>query len=256
MKHLYSYRDLLAYRVLSEARKEARQFYLGVLWWILEPVAQVVALYLMFGVLLGRGGADYIGFLAVGLVFWRWFESSCLTGMQSMVSATPILTHVHIAAWVFPVTNMLSLAMRFLFVLALLILFATIYSGQFGAAYLALPLTLLLNLVLILSIGTLLSVIPPFFPDSLKIVGNLFMLLFFFSGIFLDISQLGARAANYLYLNPVAVLIDIYRGIMLEGQLPPAEMWIRVTVTTFAAFAAALLVYRVQRRTLTKALLQ
>ena len=173
-----------------------------------------------------------------------------------MVNASPMLTHTRLAAWTFPVTDMLSLAMRFLVVLALLMLFIRVYSGQFGAAYLALPLVLLLNLMLILSIGTLLSVIPPFFPDSAKIIDNLFTLMFFCSGIFFDIGELGSPAADYLYLNPAAVLITMYRSIMLEGQLPAPDMWARVIIATVVAFVMSLLLYRASRRALPKALLR
>ena len=50
MKYLQDYWDLLSYRILSEARAENRQLYIGFSWWILEPLAYITVLYLVFGV--------------------------------------------------------------------------------------------------------------------------------------------------------------------------------------------------------------
>ena len=255
MNKLFGYRDLLTYRVLFEARKDARQFYMGALWWILEPAAQIAVLYLVFGVLLQRGGPGFVGFLVVGFVFWRWFDGSCKKGMQAMLSAAPILTQIRLPAWLFPVTDILSVAVRFAIILLLLMLFAVLYSGQFGAAYGFLPPVLLLNLLLVLSIGTLLSVLTPFFPDSIKIVENLFTLLFFCSGIFYDIDKMSSTVSGFLYWNPVAALLNIYRGIMLEGAAPDPNLVMRVLIISLLSFVAALVVYRSCRPRLAKALL-
>lgn len=256
MNHLYGYRDLLTYRVLFEAKKDARQLYMGALWWVLEPAAQIAVLYLVFGILMQRGGPGFVGFLVVGFVFWRWFDSSCKKGMQAMMSAKPILTQVKLPAWLFPVTDILSVAIRFVVILSLLIAFAVLYSGQFGSAYLMLPPLLILNLLLVLSIGTLFATITPFFPDSTKIVENLFTLLFFSSGIFYDISQMGERASELLYLNPVAVLLSSYRGIMLQNEAPSPDMFLRISLAVAITFTLAVLVYRRARPGMAKALLR
>ena len=48
--------NLLSYRVWADLRNESRQLYIGSFWWILEPLAHMSVLYLVFGVILQRGG--------------------------------------------------------------------------------------------------------------------------------------------------------------------------------------------------------
>lgn len=256
MKYLRDHWDLISYRVLSEARSENRQLYIGFAWWILEPAAYMAVLYLVFGVVLQRGGPGYAGFLLVGFVFWRWMDGSIKKAGQSLLSAKMILTQVKLAHWIFPLSEVLTGALRFLVVLTLLIGFAVLYTGQAGSAYLALPALLALNLVFIFALGLLLACIVPFFPDSRKIIDNLFQLLFFCSGIFFDISKLDASSAQLLYLNPFASFLSAYRQIMLDGQFPSMAVLYSPLLATVILVALASVTYKSVHEQLPKALLR
>ena len=74
---------MLRYRFLFEqmVRRELRQKYkgsaLGVLWYLVNPLALMAAYGLMFGVLLKVPGTrtdDYLLFLFVGLIVWFFFS--------------------------------------------------------------------------------------------------------------------------------------------------------------------------------------
>jgi lipopolysaccharide transport system permease protein len=215
IKALGKYKDLLLFRVLLESRTETRQFYLGLAWWIIEPVINLSVMYLVFGVIMQRGGPGFAGFLLVGFVFFRWADGAVKRALVSFSNSRAIITEVMLPSWLFPLSDILASSLRFLIILALLIIFCIWYSGQIGWAYLALPLILALNLGFIVGLGLTLSLLPPFIPDSRKIIDNVFTLLFFASGIFYDISKLPPETASYLYLNPIAAFISSYRLILL-----------------------------------------
>lgn len=256
MKYLRDHWDLISYRVLSEARSENRQLYIGFAWWILEPAAYMAVLYLVFGVVMQRGGPGFAGFLLVGFVFWRWMDGSIKKAAQSLLNAKMILTQVKLPHWIFPLSEVLSSALRFSVVLLLLILFAVVYTGQASWAYVALPALLALNLLFIIELGLLLACIVPFFPDSRKIIDNLFQLLFFCSGIFFDISALSESSAQLLYLNPFAAFLSCYRSILLDGTLPTLELLYSPLVATFLLTILASTTYLRLRDQLPKALLR
>ncbi len=256
MKSLWRYKDLLAYRVMIEARAETRQFYLGLSWWLIEPVVTLSVLYLVFGVILQRGGPGFAGFLLVGFVFFRWIDASIKRAMIALVTAKSVITQVRLPNWLFPVSDVLSHSLRFGIILLLLIGFTTWYSGSFGAAYVALVPLLLLNLAFIIGLGLCFSVLIPLFPDSRKIIDNLFSLLFFASGIFYDITQLDPKIASYLFINPIAGFISAYRQIMLENTIPSLELlrWPLLFTATF--LVVAIVAYRKFGPRLAKALLR
>ena len=256
MKHLRDHWDLISYRVLSEVRSENRQLYIGFAWWILEPAAYMAVLYLVFGVVMQRGGSGFAGFLLVGFVFWRWMDGSIKKAAQSLVSARMILTQVKLSHWIFPLSEVLSAALRFSVVLLLIILFAVIYTGQASWVYAALPALLALNLLFIFELGLLLACIVPFFPDSRKIIDNLFQLLFFCSGIFFDIGALSDSSAKLLYLNPFAAFLSCYRSILLDGQLPTLSLLYSPLAATALLTLVAGTTYLRVRDQLPKALLR
>ncbi|MCZ6830528.1 MAG: ABC transporter permease [Gammaproteobacteria bacterium] len=256
MKYLRDHWDLLSYRILSEARAENRQLYIGFSWWVLEPLAYITVLYLVFGVIMERGGPGFIGFLLVGFVFWRWMDSTVKKTAQSFLGARGIITQVNLPHWLFPLSEVLSAALSFCVVLALLIIFCIFYSGQAGWAYLALPPLLALNLLFIFSLGLMFACIIPHFPDARKIIDNVFQLLFFASGIFFDVRQLNENIAEWLLYNPFAAFLLCYREIMLSGTVPSAQLLYSPLVATAGLLIVASFLYRRLHSRRPKALLR
>jgi lipopolysaccharide transport system permease protein len=226
--------------IISSARNESRQLYAGFSWWILEPLIYMTVMYVVFGVILERGGPGFIGFLLIGFIFWRWNDSSVKKASMSLLAAKGILTQAQLPPALFPLADVLSIFLRFLIILVLLTIFSAVYTGQFGAAYMALPLVLGLNLLFVYTLGYCLALIVPLLPDSKKIVDSSFQLLFFASGIFYDISALDPAMAKILYLNPFASFLSLYRGIMLEGSFPSMELLVTPLAATLVLAVLAL----------------
>ena len=256
MKYLRDHWDLLSYRILSDVRAENRQLYIGFSWWILEPLAYLTVLYLVFGVIMERGGPGFIGFLLVGFVFWRWMDSTVKKTAQSFLGAKGIITQVELPHWLFPLSEVLSSTLRFSVVLCLLIGFCIVYTGQAGWAYLALPPLLALNLVFVFSLGLLFASIIPHIPDARKIIDNLFQLLFFASGIFFDVRAVNESIAQILLLNPFAAFLLSYREIMLGGKLPSTQLLYAPLISTVVLLILACFIYQRLHSRRPKALLR
>ena len=61
---------IIVFRVAAELRAEVSRYFLGVLWWIIEPIIYMAIFYLLFEAGLRGGGREgFIVFLLVGLVF-------------------------------------------------------------------------------------------------------------------------------------------------------------------------------------------
>ena len=57
-------------------RAEASRYFLGYIWWILEPMLWVAVFYVVFEVLLQAGRADFLVFLMCGKLAFIWFSKS------------------------------------------------------------------------------------------------------------------------------------------------------------------------------------
>lgn len=216
-KHLF---QLIRFRVLADLRGEVSGAYAGWLWWILEPLIYLSAFYVIFDLIFQRGGPGFVGFLLCGLVFWRWFDASIKKSSSSIMANAALIQQVPIPKIVFPLTDLGASFCRFLFVLSLFIVFLLFYKTSFSTSMLYLPLLLLAQGLLILGSSMLLASIIPFAPDLRKLLDHAMTLGFYLSGIFFAIENLPEAYRSWLYLNPMALMIEQYRTILLDNNPP------------------------------------
>ena len=214
------YASLVVHRAWLDLRAEAAQNLMGMLWWVLEPLLYLLAFYLIFEVFLERGGPGFVGFLLCGLVFWRWFDASLKRSSAALLANGRLINQIYLPKWVFPLIEVVGGAMRFAVVLILFLVFAVLYTGGMTASWLGLLPLLLVELALICGLGLVLSVLVPLYPDLRKVVENFMLLMFYMSGIFFDISRLAPEVQQWLLLNPMAVLIQQFRRVLLQGYWP------------------------------------
>lgn len=220
MFHTKQYLELIWYKTYADLRVEASRGYLGVMWWLLEPLLYMFVFYIVFGVIIERGGDDYVAFLLIGLVAWRWFDSTVRIGANQLISNSNLMQKVYVPKIVFPTITVLTNTAKFLIVLTILLVFLILYGIPVAMFWLALPLILFIQLSLIIAITWTVSLAVPFLPDIRIIIDSGLTLMFFMSGIFFDIGSLPSPVADYLRLNPMAILIESYRDILINGSWP------------------------------------
>lgn len=215
-----TYLDLIWYKVYAELSAEAARTWLGILWWVIEPVLYMSVFYLIFGIIFQRGGEGFVYFLLVGLVVWKWFDSSIRGGMVSLPANAAVIQQVYQPKLIFPVIVLLINTTKFLLVMLLLLLFLLIAGKPLTVTWLALLPLIGIQFVLTIGIASLCATVIPFVPDLKWVVDNGLTVMFFLSGVFFDISNVPDKFHAWLMLNPMAVLIDSYRSALLLGQMP------------------------------------
>jgi len=218
--------DLIWYRAVCSLEAEAARSYLGFLWWFIDPLLYLTVFYVVFAVVLNRGGDDFVAFLLAGLVIWKWFEASVKGGANSLTVNMGLIRQVYLKKIIFPVSAVIATSIKSLLVLAIFVLFLLLFGYEISNAWLYLPLLMVVQLCLILGVAIFLSAITPFFPDLTYFVNYGLTLMFFMSGIFFDVSGVDQQAAQFLALNPMLLLIDGYRSVLLEGNLPALIIFI------------------------------
>jgi len=225
---LSQYLGLILYKTYADLRAETERTYLGFLWWVFEPIMFMGVFYLFFGVLMARGTDDFVSFLLVGLTAWQWFKSGLAHGGEAILQGHGLIQHVKLPKIIFPIILMLTDGVKFMFILALLLLFLWLKGYGVGTAYLALPIVVFVQFMLIVGISLVLAAVIPFFPDLRIVIDNVLQAVFFMSGIFMDASIVPERFHTLYYLNPMVNLIDSYRQILMHNTLPDwsALAWI------------------------------
>lgn len=238
------YWELILFQTYAGLRAEASRTYLSCLWWVLEPVLFMLVFYIVFGLLYEQGTEDYVAFLLVGMVTWKWFANSISHGMLAIHAKGHLIAQVDLPKEIFPTVEIAMDIVKFAFVFALLLVFLWIYGIQISMAYLALPLILVTQLMLLTMFTYLAAAIIPFVPDLKFLIETLLLLAFLVSGIFFSGASIPEQYQFYFYLNPMANLIEAYRDILIHGTWPDWGATAKVGLFAFAGFCAARLLLR------------
>jgi lipopolysaccharide transport system permease protein len=211
---------IILYRTIAGIKSEARQNYLGYLWFLLEPLLSTAVLYLAFAQIIGKAGPDYVVFLLLGILTWQWFESSCILGSTAIKAKYGVLSQFNLPKYIFPMVSILVNTWKFSCVFIVVLIIAAIFGYPPNEHFIYLPILLFLQFFLIVGVTLPLSIGATLMNDLLAVVSSIFRLLFFLSGIFFDSSLVPENLRDWFYTNPMAVFIESYRAVILNGCAP------------------------------------
>lgn len=219
---MYSrYIELLFYRAYAELTRDLKRAYLGILWWFIEPVLYMAVFYLVFGLGLRKGGLDFVIYLLTGLIVWKWLDGTVRSSANVISSSVGLMSQVYLPKILLPgmvvVVNTYKLATVLVIFLLFLVFAWDVPVTQYWQC---LPLLLLLQLILICGMAGMAAAIVPIIPDFKYVVDYGMTLAFFMSGIFFDIHDLTPEIRHWLMYNPMVVLIESYRDILLYARWP------------------------------------
>jgi lipopolysaccharide transport system permease protein len=212
------YKDIVWYRTLAQLKSESKQFYLGYIWFLLEPALATSILFLVFGVILNNRSGEFVVFLVIGMTVWQWFEAAVNEGMLGTKMKLPILSQIPLPKYLFPLVQIFSATWKFAFVFTVVLVFAWICGFAPNKHYPELLLVLGAQLLLIVGIALPCSVAATYYEDTMRVIQSLFRLLFYLSGVFFGPEKVPDDLKTWFYLNPMAGLIESYRTIILGQQ--------------------------------------
>jgi lipopolysaccharide transport system permease protein len=221
--------ELVWFSTYAELRAERSRSYLGLVWWLVEPALMMAAFWLVFERILGTGGPGYLSFLLVGLVVWQWLKSSIVHAGQAIWMNLALIHQVRVPVLVFPLVNLLADALKFGVVFALLLPVLWVGGHAPSAAYASLPLLLAGLALCAVGGGLLLAAVMPLLPDLRFVVEQLLSVLMFLSGVVFALQRVPAPYADWLAWNPVWVLLEALRGVLLRGDWPDWSAIVRVS---------------------------
>ena len=204
---------------------------LGVLWAYAQPLLTMAAYYLVFDVVfamrLGAGAPTHaVGtYLIAGMLPWMAFSDALTRGMTSLLESASVLQKNALPPMLFPVRAVLASALVYAPLLVLLV-FAYAPLHHFAPALVALPALVVLQVVLCMLWGAVLSILTAALRDVMQLVTFALSLGIFLSPVLFP-SHLFPQAWRWaLWLNPMTAWVSSYQALLLEGTWPPLSHWI------------------------------
>jgi lipopolysaccharide transport system permease protein len=225
-------RDLLSELVALDVKIRYRGSLLGFLWSLLNPLAYVAVLTLVFRTVLPLDIANYPAFVFSGQIAWAWFTASVMQAARCIVDSGPLIRRPGFPVTMLPAVTVAATLVHFLLALPILLVFELASGGHLTPLALLTPAIVALQFVLILSLAYLVAAAHVVFRDTQHIVGVGILLGYFVTPIFYDIGRVPPDLRGIFGLNPMVHVIGAYRAVLLEGQWPDVESLVVVAVVS------------------------
>ena len=217
MRHYFDVTLVLAQK---DFKIRYRNSILGFIWSMLNPLAYMFILTIVFSVLLRIGIPNFSAWLLIGLLIWRFFSIGTSQGLFSILGNPSLVSKVRVPRYLLVLSNNLAnfvgAALEFVVLIPLLVLLGidlTVYA-------VLLPAILILEFLLVFGLSLSLASLNIKYRDSYQVWDIALQLGFFLSPIVYDANLIPARYRFLYSLNPVTRLIESTRAIFLLHQLP------------------------------------
>lgn len=244
-----SRRRLVRYLVAAEIRKRGVDTFLGNLWWILDPLLQMIV-YVVLVSLIARGAGidDYPLFIFAAILPWKWFTVSVIDATSSVASQDRLIKQIAFPKIVLPVAATSAGVVGFLFGLIPL-LGLMLFSPERITPYLLLiPIIAAVQLIFTLAMALFVSAGNVFFRDLGNVMRHVLRLWFYLSPGLYSLALLDeVRMLDeypilriLLEANPFAILFEAYRAVIwgtVDGGPPTFPDWGELAVLAVASTA-------------------
>ena len=205
----------------------------------------VAIYYLLFKVILTRGGPDYIEFLFLGLITWKWLATAATKSGEILDDRKKLIKKIYIPKYVFPMVETFYHTWKFLVVFAFVIVVYAFVGYTPNLKYFWLPVILLAQLTLILGIGGLFSAFVPFAPDLKFVIAHIFRLAFYPAGVLFSLDMVPEKYVVFIKYNVIAQLLQSYRDVIMYNSHP--SLWAVSLVFSIGIVLCGLSLYFLNR---------
>lgn len=221
-RQIYLNRRLITELTKREFKTSYAENIFGLLWALIEPLAMMVILWLVFSFLReGRaaGEVPFAIFLLTGIIAYDFFNKGLNKGSKSIKLYSFLVKTVNFRIAIIPIIIISAELIVHLIVIVLLLVILII-NGFYPSLYWFQAFYFVAaQYVLLIGLSWLTGAILPFFPDISYIITIVMRVLFFMTPIFWDIKDVSGTVAIIVKLNPLVYLVQGYRNSFLY-QVP------------------------------------
>lgn len=221
---------------------------LGLFWSFFNPLFMLAIYTFVFSVVFnarwGSGNESRTEFallLFVGLIVFNLF-AECITRAPSLIiSNVNYVKKVVYPLEILPFITLISALFHALISFSVWMLAYLLLFGVPSWTVLVLPLIIAPFLFFIMGLSWALAALGVYLRDIAQFVTVLTSMLMFLSPIFYPLSALPENFRQVVLLNPLAIVIEMVRGVLYFGEMPEFTMlglyWVVALVVAWLGFA-------------------
>ena len=243
------YRELIRILTISDLKIKYQSSVLGFAWSLLNPLLLMLVLYFVFSRAFTTTQDNFALYLLIGIVTWRFLNNGTSSSIRSIVGRASLVTKVFIPRQVLVLSTVLSSfissLLEFLVLFCLLVFFGVALSFNL----LLFPFITALYFVMVYGVSLALASLYVYYRDLDQMWEVLLQLGFFLSPVVYPITAVPEEYLKLYMLNPVTVVMQTNREILLYAQAASASNLLFIAITAGLILAVGSSIFnRLERR--------
>lgn len=221
VRDLWAYRELLYFLMWRDVKVRYKQTVLGAAWAVIQPLVTMIIFTYFFGRLarVPTEGVPYPIFFYTGLLLWTFFSNAIMSGANSLVSNTNLITKVYFPRLIIPSAAVAAGLIDFAIASVLLIGMLVYYGFKMTWGYLMLLPLILLTTLFALGVAVWLSALNVKYRDVRYALPFAIQVWLFVSPIIYPSSLVPAEWRWVMVLNPLTGIIECFRALLLGREV-------------------------------------
>jgi len=252
---LVKYQSLIRQLAKREVSSRYRGSVMGFFWTLLNPLLMLTIYTFIFGYVfkarwgdmnLGDGGFALT--LFCGLIVHGVF-AECINRAPTLISSNvnyvkKVVFPVEILPWVTIYAAFFHALMSFL----VLLIFSLIVNGNIPITALWLPVVLAPYVIFLVGCLWLFSALGVYLSDIQQLMGVMTTALLFLSPVFYPISALPEILQGWIYLNPLTLIMEQSREVLLWGHSPDFKLLFLYSIVALTIAIFGFVLFQKSRR--------
>ena len=246
--------DLLRTLVRRDLEARYKGSILGNLWPLVNQLSQILIYTYVFAIILKvklslpsvpENNFTFGLWLFAGLLPWISFTGGLTQASSSVIAQPNLVTKVVFPLALLPLVPVLSIFIESSFGLMALIFFVALTTHTLHITLALLPFVWLTQLLLTTGLGYLTAGLTVFLRDIPQTLGVVLNIWFYMTPIIYPASSIPEKFRGWVFwLNPIAAISEIYRDIILVGEIKHWGEWSVASVISVTIFWLGLSVYK------------
>ena len=225
----------------------------GWLWGVVHPLVLLASWTFVFQLCLKTPTQspltdNYTIFLFCGFLPWLLFQETVQRSAGALLDHANLITKTMFPSEVVPVSIFLSALINHLIAIGLVTIAVAIWDKGVSPMMAFLPIYIVLNGLLAIGLGWIISSLNVYLRDTAQVVQVALTLWFWITPIFITREIVPARLRFLVDWNPLSYIVNAYRHLILDVELPNFQELAVVTAFAVLIFVIGGLFFRHLKR--------
>lgn len=215
------YFEYAMFSAKAELRAEVANSYLNWIWWILEPICMMFIYIFVVEIVFKSKEPNFPIFVFIGITTWNYFDKMVMSSIRLVKNKKNIITNVYLPKHILVLEKSFIYSFKAFISFGIILILMLFFKVNYTLYLLLFIPYFLLLYIITFGICCILMHFGTYIEDLNNVSAILLKFLLYFSGIFYNIKTKIPNPFNkiLLTLNPIAYIIDSFRGIFLYREI-------------------------------------